>query len=270
MTLATLSKPLAVVTGASTGIGFELARQFAQNGFDLIVAADEPQIMNAAETLRGLGTIVEPVQADLATAAGCKQLQAAVEAFGKPLEAIALNAGIGVSGDFSRETKLDDELRMIQLNVVSTVRLAKWAAQQMVARGRGRILITSSVAGIMPTPLQLVYGATKAFDLSFAAGLHHELKDTGVTVTAVLPGPTDTEFFRRAGMEDTKVGAEEAKKNSPAEVAKQGFEAMMKGEERVAAGNLSVKLQGALSRFLPESFKAEQHRKMAKHGSAKE
>lgn len=266
--MATLSKPLAVVTGASTGIGFELARQFVQHGFDLVIAAEEPQIAKAAQTLSALGANVEPVQADLASAAGCEQLQSTVEAMGRPLEAIALNAGIGVSGDFSRETDLTEELNMIHLNVISTVRLAKWAAQQMVARGKGRILITSSVAGIMPTPLQLVYGATKAFDLSFAAGLHHELKDSGVTVTAILPGPTDTEFFRRANMQDTKVGAEEAKKNSPADVAKQGFEAMMKGEERVAAGNLSVKLQGALSRFMPESFKAEQHRKMAEHGSA--
>jgi len=267
--VATLSRPLAVVTGASSGIGFELARQFAEHGFDLVIAADGPGIAAAAETLRGLGARVEPVRADLASDEGCLQLEQAVDGFGRPVEAIALNAGVGVHGDFARETNLEDEINMIRLNVISTVRLAKWASRGMVARGKGRILVVSSVAGIMPTPRQTVYGATKAFDLSFAAGLQYELKDTGVTVTAVLPGPTDTEFFARANMEDTEVAAEKSKQNSPAEVARQAYDALMAGKERVAAGNLSVKLQGALSRFMPESFKAAQHDKMAEPGSAK-
>jgi short-subunit dehydrogenase len=255
-----------VVTGASTGIGFELARQFAQHGFDLVVAADSDRISGAAEELRALGARVEAVRADLATAEGCQQLEQAADSIGKPLDAIALNAGIGVAGDFARETELEDELNVIRLNVMSTVRLAKWASRGMVARGRGRILITASIAGIMPTPRQTVYGATKAFDLSFAAGLQYELKDSGVTVTAVLPGPTDTDYFRRAGMEDTKVAAEKAKENDPADVARQAFDALMAGEPRVAAGNFSVKVQGALSRFMPESFKAAQHQKMVEPG----
>ena len=151
---------------------------------------------------------------------------------------------------------------MVRLNVLSTVRLAKWAARQMVQRGRGRILVTASIAGIMPTPLEAVYGATKAFDLSFAASLHAELKDTGVTVTALLPGPTDTEFFARAEIEDTKL-AKQAKDNDPADVAREGFEALMAGKERVVAGNFSVKAQGVLARFMPESVKAGMHKKMA-------
>jgi len=265
--LATLARPLALITGASTGIGFHLARQAAERGFDLIIAANEPELARAAEELRALGARVEPVQANLATKEGCEQLIAAAERFGRPIEVLALNAGIGVPGDFTTETKLDDELELIQLNIVSTVRLAKWGARRMVDAGKGRILITSSIAGIMPTPLQAVYGASKAFDLSFAASLRHELRDSGVTVTAVLPGPTDTEFFRRAGMEDTKV-AEEAVKNQPEEVAKQAFDALMAGKERIAAGNFSVKLQGYLSRFMPETMKAEMHRKMSEHGSA--
>jgi short-subunit dehydrogenase len=255
------------VTGASSGIGRELARQFAQHGFDLVIAAEEPEIESAATELRAHGGRVEAVRADLATAEGCGELEAAVAATGTPIEAIALNAGVGTAGDFARETDLAAELNIVNLNILSTVRLAKWALADMVARHRGRVLITASIAGIMPTPLQAVYGASKAFVLSLSASLHAELKDSGVTVTAVLPGPTDTEFFDRADMEDTKV-AEKAKKNDPAEVARQAFEAMMAGKERIAAGNFSVKMQGSLARFMPESVKAEMHRKISEHGSA--
>jgi len=265
--LATLARPLALVTGASTGIGYHLARQAAERGFDLIIAANEPALERAAEELRTLGARVEPVVADLATKEGCEQLIDAAERFGRLVEVLALNAGVGAAGSFATETKLDDELRIIQLNIVSTVRLAKWGARQMVEAGRGRILITSSIAGIMPTPLQAVYGASKAFDLSFAASLRHELRNSGVTVTAVLPGPTDTEFFSRARMEDTKV-AEKAVANQPEEVAAQAFDALMAGKERIAAGNFSVKMQAHLARFMPESMKAEMHRKMSEHGSA--
>ena len=170
--MATRRRPLAVVTGASSGIGFELARQFARHGFDLVICAEEPRIDSAAWELAQLGGLVEPVQADLATAAGCETLMRAVGALGRPLEAVALNAGVGVGGRFADETSLDEELNIVALNCAGTVRLAKWAAQRMAAAGRGRILVTSSIAGIMPTPLEAVYGASKAFTLSFAASLH--------------------------------------------------------------------------------------------------
>ncbi len=267
--MATLGKPrpLAVVTGASSGIGLELARCFAQNGFDLVVCAEDARIHTVAAEIETLGAMVKPVQADLGTYDGVEQLWNEARAIG-PIEACALNAGVGVGGDFARETSLRDELRLIELNVVSVVHLAKLVAKDMVARKRGRILITASIAGTMPTPLEAVYGASKAFDLSFAASLRHELKDTGVTVTALTPGPTDTEFFARAGLSDTKV-AEEAKKNDPADVAKQGFEAMMDGEDRVVgASTFKTKLEGAAARFMPESAKAEMHMKQSKHGSA--
>ncbi len=267
--MATLARPLAVVTGASSGIGFELARQFAQHGFDLVVCASQPRIEGAAEELRQHGGRVVPVQADLATAEGCQALARAADELGRPLEAIALNAGVGVGGQFADETSLDEELNIIELNCVGTVRIAKWAARRMVEQGRGRILVTASVAGIMPTPLEAVYGASKAFTLSFAASLHHELGERGVVVTAMLPGPTDTEFFVRAHMEDTKVGAEKSKENDPADVARMGFEGLMAGKERVLAGNFSVKMQGVLARFMPEGIKAGMHKKMSEHGSAK-
>jgi uncharacterized protein len=267
MATSTQSRPLAAVTGASSGIGYELARQFAHAGYDLVVCAEDAGIHVAAQTFEDDGARVHAVRADLRRAEGVEEFYEQVRSIGTPLEAIALNAGVGVLGDFTRETDLQDELAMIHLNVVSTVHLAKLAAQDMVNRGRGKILITASVAGTMPTPLMAVYGATKAFDLSFAASLRHELRDTGVSVTALLPGPTDTEFFEREGGADTKA-AEVAEKNDPADVAKQGFDALMAGKDRVyGASSLGTKLQGMTARFVPEGVKASMHQKMAEHGS---
>lgn len=267
-TMATASprRPLAAVTGASSGIGFELAREFVGGGFDVVVAASSPDIHEAAATLSADGAAIYPVQVDLRTYEGVEELYRQIRARGVP-DAVAINAGVGVGGDFTQETKLEDELAMIQLNVVSTVHLAKRVAKDMADRGSGRILITASVAGIMPTPLEAVYGATKAFDLSFAASLRHELKDRGVSVTALLPGPTDTEFFERADLADTKA-AEQAEKNDPSDVAKQGFKALMAGKDRIVAGTtFGTKLQGMAARFVPESVKGEMHRKIAEHGS---
>jgi short-subunit dehydrogenase len=262
------AKPLAVVTGASSGIGYELAKQFAKNGFDLLIAAEDEGIRKAALDIEALGAHVEPLQVDLATYDGVEKLYSAMRSAGRPVDSVAINAGVGVGGDFSRDTNLDDELKLINLNVISTVQLAKRALGDMVARGEGRLLFTSSIAGTMPTPLEAVYGASKAFVLSFAASLRNELKDTGINVTALMPGPTDTNFFHRAGLDGTKV-AEKAKETSPEEVAKQGFEALMENKDRVVAGNAATKLEGAAARFVPESVKADRHRKMAEPGSAK-
>lgn len=255
-------RPLAAVTGASSGIGYELARLFARNGFDLVVCAEDAGIHLAASTFERDGARTQAVQVDLRWAEGVEHFYEEVRARGTPLEAIAINAGVGVLGDFARETDLREELAMIQLNVVSTVHLAKLAVQDMVPRGRGKLLITASVAGTMPTPLTAVYGATKAFALSFAASLRHELRDTGVSVTALLPGPTDTDFFDREGASGKKV-AEIAERNAPADVAKRGFDALMAGKGRVyAASSLGTRLQGMAARFMPESLKAAQHESM--------
>lgn len=260
-------RPLAAVTGASSGIGYELSLQFAQHGHDLVVCAEDAGVHIAAQAFEEAGARVHAVQADLRRPEGVEQFYEAIVGQGTPLAALALNAGVGVLGDFVRETDLREELAMIQLNVVSVVHLAKLVARDMVSRGEGRILITASVAGTMPTPQSAVYGATKAFDLSFAASLGHELKDTGVTVTALIPGPTDTDFFDREGGSDTKA-AQEAEKNDPADVSKQAFDALMAGKDRVyGATSLATKLQGMTSRFVPESIKAAQHQKMSEHGS---
>src|SRR5512145_2238370 len=182
---------LAVVTGASSGIGFELARQFAEHGFDLIVVAEDDSIGGAADELRDLRVEVEPVQVDLTRAADVDRLWERVRARRRPLAAIAINAGVGVGGPFV-DNDLEDELRLIDLNVVSVVRLAKYAVRDMVSRGSGRILLTSSIAAEAPAPFLAVYGASRAFLQSFAEALHSDLNDTGVTVTALQPGPTDS------------------------------------------------------------------------------
>ena len=258
------TRPLAVVTGASNGIGYELAKQFAQNGFDLVVTATGPSINEAAQACEALGAQVEAVQADLATFDGVETLYKQVQATGRPVEAIAINAGVGVGGKFT-ETDLKEELNLIELNVVSSVHLAKRVVKDMVDRGSGKILFTSSIAALMPGPFEAVYAASKTFIHSFAEGLRNELKDTGVTVTALMPGPTDTNFFHRAGMDDTKAGAD--KKDDPAVVARQGFEALMQGKDDFVAGSLKTQVQGNISKVLPDTVNAELHRKLTEPGS---
>ena len=253
-------RPFAVVTGASSGIGFELAKQFAGNGFDLLITAEDAELMTAAQRLEETGSEIEAVRIDLTTDDGVDELFRRVTATDRPVAAIALNAGIGNGGAFL-DSNLEDELRIIDLNVRSTVHLARHVLPGMVAHGEGRVLFTSSIASGLPGSFQATYNASKSFVQSFALALREELKDTGVTVTTLMPGPTETEFFERADMLDTSVG--EADKDDPADVARQGFEALMAGKERAVAGSLLTKLQGRGSRFIPDAIKAKMHRQMA-------
>lgn len=261
-------RPLAVVTGASSGIGFELAKVFGESGFDLFVTAEDEELEAAREELELVVATVEAARVDLADEEGVSELHRRIRETGRPVDALALNAGIGAGGDFARETDLRKELRLIDLNVRSTVHLCKLVLRDMVARDEGRILFTSSIASTMPGPYQAVYNASKSFVQSFALALRNELQDTGVTVTSLMPGPTETEFFERAEMLDTPVGREE--KDDPAEVARQGFEALMAGREKIVGGSFRNKAQTVAGRFVPDSVKAEMHRKMAQPVTAAE
>jgi short-subunit dehydrogenase len=251
------------VTGASSGIGFELAKCCVRDGYDLVIAADESEIETAATTLQGLGAQVRSLQADLATVEGVDQLYAAIG--GRKVDALLANAGRGLGRAF-----LDQDVaawrHVIDTNVTGTLYLLQKVARDMKASGSGKILITGSIAGFMPGTYQAVYNGSKAFLDSFSFALRHELKDTGVTVTCLMPGATDTEFFERADMLDTKVGTQ--KKDDPADVAKTGYEAMKKGEGDVVSG-WKNKLQAAIANVTPSDVLAEMHRKMAEPGSAK-
>ena len=256
---------LAVVTGASSGIGFELAKHCAEQGYNLVIAADGSDIEDAAATLRQLGGSVEAVQADLATYEGVDQLYAAVAALGRPVDVLMANAGRGLGKAF-----LDQDFAEIQnvidVNVTGTTYLLHKFVRDMRERNQGKVLITGSIAGLMPGSFQAVYNATKAYVDSFSLALRNELKDTEVTVTVLMPGPTDTNFFEVADMMDTKVGTD--KKDDPAMVAKAGFDAMMRGDGQEVAG-FANKMQALMSNVMPQGALAERHRKMAEPGTAK-
>jgi uncharacterized protein len=255
------SRNFALITGASSGIGLELARVFAKNGYDLVVNSNSERLDSATTELQNLGVEVIPVVADLATYDGVEQLWGAIQQTGRNLDAAAINAGVGAYGDFARESSLDEELKLIDLNVKGTVHLTKRVLGQMAARREGKVLLTSSIAGSIPAPLEAVYGASKAFVLSLGQSLRSELKDTGVSITVLQPGPTATDFFHRAGMDHTKVGSEGKFDNDPAEVAKQGFQALMDGKDHIFAESMKTKLEGAMSKVVPSSATAEMHRK---------
>jgi uncharacterized protein len=258
-----IDRKFAVITGASSGIGLELARQCAANGFDVLVCAEDAAIQDVAAQI---DPGAQAVQADLSTRQGIEQLVQAVRQTGRPVDALLLNAGVGVGGRFL-ETDIEEELKMVALNCNHTIRVAKMLVPAMVSRGKGRVLITGSVVSTAPAPYQAVYGATKAFVMSFAEALRVELEDTGVTVTTLQPGATDTPFFERADLMDTKVG--QAEKDDPALVAKRGFEAMMDGKDSVLGGGFKSRLQGLANELLPETMKAKQVAKTSEPGSAK-
>jgi uncharacterized protein len=254
---------LAIVTGASTGIGLELARCCAKDGFDLLIAADEAEIERAASELRGSGANVEAVQADLSTIEGVDKLYNAAK--GRTVDALLANAGRGLGHAF-----LDQDFKqakfVIDTNVTGTAYLVHKVGNDMRRRNAGRILITGSIAGFIPGSFQAVYNGTKAFLNSFSFALREELKDTKVTVTCLMPGATETDFFERADMMDTSVGT--TKKDDAGEVAKVGFDAMMKGESDVVFG-LKNKIQTSVANVMPNELLASQHRKMAEPGTAK-
>jgi short-subunit dehydrogenase len=264
--MTTSARPLAVVTGASSGIGYHLALLAAENGHDLVVAADQARISDVANDFEAKGAhVIATVHADLASTAGVDKLMAAIG--DRPVAALFANAGHGLGHGF-----LDQEPRewqhVINTNITGTIDLVQRIGKRMRAAKEGRILFTGSIAGVMPGTFQAVYNASKAFIDSFAVALRNELKNDGVSVTVLMPGPVETEFFERADMMDTKVGAA-AGKSDPADVAKTGYDALMAGDSEVVAG-WKNKLQAMMAHVTPDTTLAQIHRGMAEPGSAKQ
>jgi uncharacterized protein len=254
-------RPLAVITGASSGIGLGLARECARNGFDLVIAADR-QVHDAVQALRPEGASIYSVEADLATPRGVNAL---IEKIGdRPVAALLANAGEGQGGAFL-EQPFEKLTHIIDTNITGTLALIHVVGKRMVDARAGRILIVGSIAGFMPGTFNAVYNGTKAFIDSFSWALRNELKDSGVSVTCLMPGATETGFFEHAEMMDTKAGT--SSKMDAGKVARIGFEAMMNGEGDVVTG-LKNKLQSAIAAVTPSGVLAEQHRKMFEPGSA--
>jgi short-subunit dehydrogenase len=258
-----MADKLALVTGASSGIGYWLAKELATRGYDLVICSAGERLEKAAEDFRNNSVTVTPIYSDLATREGVETLWRAVLDLGRPVDVACINAGIGVGGLFA-ETDLETELKMVELNCVGVVHLAKHVVNHMLELNAGRILITSSIAGEMVAPREAVYAATKAFDLSFAHSLRYELRDTGVTVTALQPGPTDTDFFHRAGMDNTQTGTEGKHESQPEDVARQGLDALFAGKDHVYAASFKTKMEGMLANAVPGAAKGAMHEKMAK------
>lgn len=257
-----MADKFAIVTGASTGIGLELAHLVAQAGYDLIVVADEPQIEAAAGAVRRHGTVVQPVQADLSNLEEIDRLLATCS--GRAIDVLCANAGVGTGGPFLQQD-VAFWRHAIDTNITGTVYLIQHVLGPMVARGAGKVLVTGSIAGYIPGSFNAVYNATKAFVDNFTEALRNEIKEAeGVTLTTLMPGPTDTQFFARAGLLDTKVGQED--KADPAKVARDGWEALLAGKGHIVSG-LTNKLQVAGAGVIPQAVLAEQHRKLAEPGS---
>lgn len=244
------SRPLALITGASSGIGYHLASEFANHGYDLVVAAENDAIIAAASHFAVGGTSVEAVQVDLRSEEGVEQLYRTVTERNRPLAAAALNAGVGRGGRFV-DTDLADDFEIVDLNIRSTMHLAKLVLRDMARRNAGRVLFTSSIAATMPGSYQPVYNASKSFIQSLAEAVADELRDTEVVVTSLMPGPTDTNFFHRAGLDDTVVGRMPMK-DDPADVARQGFDALMSGRTKVVASSPMTKFIGLANKVLPD------------------
>ena len=261
------ARPLAVVTGASSGIGYHLAKLAAEHGYDLVVAADL-RLADAVPDFEALGAKVDSVECDLATRAGVEQLLACVGS--RRVDALMANAGHGLGGAFT-EQGLEEILHVINTNITGTVHLIHHLTKQMAAEGSrehpARVLVTGTIAGFQPGAFHAVYNGSKAFVDSFTMAIRNELKDRPITFTLLMPGPTDTEFFHRANMETTKVANDPKMMMQPDEVARIGFDAMLKGEADVVAG-LRNKMQVAMSKVMPAQATAEMHRKLAEPGKA--
>ena len=250
---------LAVITGASSGIGLELAGCAVADGCEVIICADDDQIIAAEADLRSAGAVVTAVQADLGTPEGVAHLFNVIGA--RRVDYMMANAGRGKGGAFLDQSEAEVN-EVLRVNVIGTTDLLHRTVQMMRGRGAGRILITGSIAGWMPGSYHAVYNATKAYVDLLSWAIRNEVNDTDITVTCLMPGATDTMFFDRAEMLDTPVG-KDPDKDDPAMVAHEGYAAMLDGRSGVTTGFMN-KVQSLVSGLIPDSVLAAMHRKMAK------
>jgi short-subunit dehydrogenase len=243
-------RPFAVITNASTGIGFELARQFAQNGFDLLIASNSEEILDAQDELEVFGTDVECIEVNLAAYKGVEIFTETIKSYRRPVDVLIINAGFSMTGDFM-DTNLKEEINLINANIISAVHLTKNLLGDMFDNGAGRILFTSSISQVTPTGFESVYGSSKAFILAFAESIRSEVKGHGITVTTLV--------------DNHQVEMEEKFDNDPADVARLGYEAVMSGAESVFPASLKTIIQDWASKVLPERFKASYYRKNTEH-----
>lgn len=250
---------LAVIAGASTGIGLELARCAVADGCEVILCADEAQIHDVAAELQAAGAKATAVQADLGTTEGVDTLFAQIG--GRRIAYMMANAGRGHGGAFLDQSEAE-LTEVIRVNVISTTDLLHRTVRIMRAQGTGRILITGSTAGWMPGSYHAVYNGSKAYVDLLSYAIRNEVNDTDITVTCLMPGATDSEFFDRSEMLDTPVGRAE-NKDDPAKVAQEGYAAMLDGRSGVTTGFMN-KVQSLVSGLIPDSVLAAMHRKQAK------
>lgn len=257
----------ALVTGATSGIGYELARVFAENGYNLIlVARSQEELQTKSRELSAqYGIEAIPLPKDLFNPNAATELYEEVQAKGITVNVLVNDAGQGVYGKFA-ESDLDRQLQIIQLNIVSLTTLTYLFLKDMLNRNEGKILQLGSVVSEIPATLQAVYGGTKAYVLSLTEALISEVKDTDVTLTVLQPGATDTDFFNKAGAQNSKIVEDKSKLSDPAEVAKDAYKALMKGDDKVVSG-LKNKVQVAMSNIIPDTMLAEQMRKQSEESN---
>lgn len=258
-----MTRPLALVTGGSAGIGLEIARLLAQDGHDLIISGSSARVDDAAKDLRKTGVDVCAIRSDLGTEDGNAALIAAVQDRGGVLDTLVLNAGIAIGGNPFLDVSLDKQIHLVGLNILSPMRLVHALTGAMVRKGSGRIMLVSSLSAFSPTPFESVYGPSKAFLSSFGYGIREELSGTGVSVTILHPGATATEFHARAGMGETGFG-DNSWKNDPREVAQQGYDGMLRGDASVVGGDARTQEAGRTIKSIPEEDKARRHAERAR------
>lgn len=256
------NRKLVMITGSSSGIGFELAKLFAKDNYDVAMSGSSDKIFESAKEIENIGVKTYPFKADAGTYEGVQNFWGFVENKERVLDAAVLNVGVSL-GDSFLNNNLDDELKLIDINIKGTVHMAKRVARHMDKNGFGDILIVSSLSATLPTPYETVYGPSKAFGFMFAEGLREELKERNINVTAMLPGATNTDFHHNAGM-DTSYFGDDGIKNDKELVAKQGYEALKNKVDHVVCGNDNTKQEAEKNKQIAEEVKAERHAEKAK------